>query len=404
MRGFTSALGVSQICAWGVLYYSFPQVADAMGADLSWSKTDLYIAPTLSLVVAGLSAIPVGTAIDRGYGQWVLSLGAIFAGFLLVAWSQVETVVALYVVFVGIGVVSAATLYEAVFAVVVRCNGAEKSRREITLLTLWGGFASTVFIPLIEVLLAAWGWRTSLIFLGLVPLLLCFPLNAYATKSYAERRRSLVRESQSEPGATLGLKWAVGQPTYWALAAVYVTHAAVFSTFTYHAYPLLKELGLETEGVIIVLALIGPAQVAGRLALHIVRQEPSLASLGVGTASVTLLVFVGFSLAPPVFVVLAFFAVLYGAANGIMTIIRGMAVPALLTERSYGRITGSLVMPSMIAKALAPLAAAALWELHKGYDIVLLALVLGSGVLTLSFAIAVFTSRRYRLATNHDSS
>ena len=249
MRGFTSALGVSQICAWGVLYYSFPQVADAMGADLSWSKTDLYIAPTLSLVVAGLSAIPVGTAIDRGYGQWVLSLGAIFAGFLLVAWSQVETVVALYVVFVGIGVVSAATLYEAVFAVVVRCNGAEKSRREITLLTLWGGFASTVFIPLIEVLLAAWGWRTSLIFLGLVPLLLCFPLNAYATKSYAERRRSLVRESQSEPGATLGLKWAVGQPTYWALAAVYVTHAAVFSTFTYHAYPLLKELGLETEGV-----------------------------------------------------------------------------------------------------------------------------------------------------------
>lgn len=398
MRRFTCALGVSQICAWGVLYYSFPQVADAMGGDLGWSKTELYLAPTLSLIVAGLSAIPVGIAIDRGYGQWVMSLGSILAGLLLIAWSQVETLAAFYVIFAGIGAVSATTLYEASFAVVVRCNGSEDARREITLLTLWGGFASTIFIPLIELLLETWGWRTSLVFLGLVPLALCLPLNAYAAKPEGDLSKALPFENTSESGATTGLKWAAGQPTYWALIAVYVAHAAVFSAYTYHAYPLLQELGLETAGVITVLALIGPAQVAGRLILHLLRREPSLAGLGVGTSSVTLLVFVGFSLAPPSLAVLAFLAVLYGAANGIMTIIRGMAVPALLTKRSYGRITGSLVMPSMVAKAVAPSAAAALWEFDQGYDSVLLALVLGSALLTLSFAIAVFTSRRYRLA------
>lgn len=398
MHGFTSALGVSQICAWGVLYYSFPQVADAMGRDLGWSKTDLYLAPTLSLIVAGLSAIPVGIAIDRGYGQWVLSLGAIFAGLLLIVWSHVETVASFYIVFAGIGVASAATLYEASFAVVVRRNGAEGARRDITLLTLWGGFASTIFIPLIELLLDTWGWRNSLVLLGLVPLVLCFPLNAYAAKPYVDVFRRVPLENISESGATTGLKWAAGQPTYWALIAVYVTHAAVFSAFTYHAYPLLQELGLETSGVVTVLALIGPAQVAGRGGLHLLRRDPSLVSLGVGTSTVTLLVFLGFYLAPPGLTVLAFLAVLYGAANGIMTIIRGMAVPALLTERSYGRITGSLVMPSMVAKAGAPLAAAALWEFHQGYDFVLLALISGSALLTLSFAIAVFTSRSYRLA------
>lgn len=74
-----------------------------------------------------------------------------------------------------------------------------------------------------------------------------------------------------------------------------------------------------------------------------------------------------------------------------MTIVRGMAVPAMLTRHAYGRISGSLVAPSMLAKALAPVAAAALWALGPGYGPVLVALVAGSAVLTLAFVAAALS-------------
>ena len=84
---------------------------------------------------------------------------------------------------------------------------------------------------------------------------------------------------------------------------------------------------------------------------------------------------VGFSLAllllwlsPPDFAALAAFAVVYGATNGIMTIVRGMAVPEMLTRQAYGAINGALAAPSIIAKAAGPLAAAWLWSAAGSYD------------------------------------
>ena len=396
MRKFITALGVGQICAWGTLYYSFPQIATAMGADLGWSKAELYLAPTLMLVIAGLSAVPVGTAIDRGHGRTVMTLGALGASLLLIAWSRVETLAGLYAVFACLGVTSAATLYEAAFAVVARRTGPGEARRGITMLTLWGGFASTVFVPVIELLLGYWDWRASLAILALVPLGVCAPLNAYAVRATRDWAAPPASHTGAPASAASPLRWAAAQPTYWALLVVFVAQAAVASTFTYHAYPLLQEQGLGAAGVVTVLALIGPAQVAGRFALHLLHRGPSIAAVGVGASALTLLVFIALAVAPPEIMPLAGLAILYGGANGVMTIIRGMSVPALLTEHAYGRVTGSLVAPSMVMKAAAPAAAAALWGMTQDYSAVLLALMIGSAVLTLAFCAAAITSRVHR--------
>ena len=396
MRWFITALGVGQICAWGTLYYSFPQIGAAMGVDLGWSKAQLYFGPTLMLVVAGLSAVPVGTAIDRGNGRTVMTLGALAAGLLLIAWSRVETLAGFYAVFACLGFASAATLYEAAFAVVARRTGSGEARRGITMLTLWGGFASTAFIPLIELLLGNWDWRTSLTLLALVPLGVCAPVNAYAIRATRDWAAPPSSQTAAPARAASPLRWAATQPTYWALFVVFVAHAAVFSTFTYHAYPLLQERGLGSAGVVTVLALIGPAQVAGRFALHLLQRGPSIAVVGVGASALTLLVFIALAVAPPEVVLVAGLAILYGGANGVMTIVRGMSVPALLTKHAYGRVTGSLVAPSMIMKAAAPAAAAALWGMTQDYSVVLLALMIGSAVLTLAFWAAAITSRVHR--------
>lgn len=107
---FISALGIAQICSWGSLYYSFPLLAGAMSTEFGWTKTSLYGAATLGLLLSGVAAYPVGVGIDRGYGRRIMSLSSLLAGLLLIAWSQVSSLILFYVIFAGIGCLQAATL------------------------------------------------------------------------------------------------------------------------------------------------------------------------------------------------------------------------------------------------------------------------------------------------------
>jgi predicted MFS family arabinose efflux permease len=52
-----------------------------------------------------------------------------------------------------------------------------RSRDAIATLTLFGGFASTVFWPLTAKLDAQFGWRSSYLILGAVQILLCAPMH-----------------------------------------------------------------------------------------------------------------------------------------------------------------------------------------------------------------------------------
>ena len=55
-------------------------------------------------------------------------------------------------------------------------------------------------------------------------------------------------------------------------------------------------------------------------------------------------------------------ATFYRAGNGIMTIVRGIAVAELLGRAHYGALNGALTIPTTVAKALAPVAAATIWS------------------------------------------
>lgn len=385
-RGFLAALGVGQIASWGTLYYSFPLLAVPMEADLGVDRTTLYLAPTIGLLVGSLAAYGVGSLIDRGRGRFVMAAGALLAAVLLVAWSRVESVAALYVIFAGLGLAQAATLYDPAFAVVARRYGAE-ARKGITALTLWGGFASTVFVPVVQVLLDRMEWREALLVLAAVNLLLCLPLYAAAIDRRHDAPPPLAEPDGEEGGADgeddgveggapaaaqPAAAWALRQPTFWLLAGAFTLYYGTFSALTYHLYPLLLERGLSAEAVVAAIALIGPAQVAGRLFVWMLARDRSVRVVG-GATVAALPLALALLLVAEGPVLLAAFALLYGAANGIMTIVRGVAVPELLTREAYGRLNGLIAVPQTVAKAVAPVAAAALWSLDDSYGPVLLA-------------------------------
>lgn len=389
---FITGLGIGQVCSWGSLYYAFPLIAEAMGREMGWTKPQLYGAATLGLVLAGLAAYPVGAAIDRGHGRLVMSAGAACAGLLLLAWSQVEGLAAFYVCIAGIGILQAATLYEPAFAVVARRSGTRGARAGITALTLWGGFASTVFIPLTQALLDQMGWRGTLMVLGAVNLLVCASLYAGVIDPAADHPDQ--REAKSATAGGGVVRHVMRQPAFWALALAFTAYAATFSAFTFHFYPLLVERGFDTATVVAAMAIIGPAQVAGRIAIWVFAPKASVRLIGCAVVLAFPLALLFLEAGPPTFVLVAAVAALYGGANGIMTIVRGLAVPEMVTREAYGAVNGVLAAPATVSRALAPVGAAALWAWSGSYDAVLLAAIGGALLLVAGFWAAALLSAR----------
>jgi MFS family permease len=385
-----AALGVGQIISWGILFYAFPLLAGPVGRDLMADKDIIYVAATLALLVSGLAAYPVGTAIDRGYGRMILISGSILGGSLMLALASVDSVGMLYLIFIGIGVALAMSLYEPAFAVLARNLGA-RARSGITALTLWGGFASTVFIPLVQFLLDRFDWRETVLILGGIQLILAAGLNAYAGGA---RLSVPVAESvAAKPSVRTGwpvLRWAFRRYAFWGLVIANVFYAATYVSLTYHLYPLLIERGFNATETVAGLAIIGPAQVAGRILVWALGRDRPIRSIG---SFIVLLFPLAFALAawmPPDFIWLTGFAILLGAANGIMTIVRGLAVPEMLTRDGYGALNGAINLPATLAKGASPLLAAHLWSLTGSYEQPLVYGIVGSLAMAGGFWLAAW--------------
>lgn len=391
---FITGLGIGQITTWGTFFYTFPLIAGPMAEELSLSKPAVYAAASIGLGVAGLVSYPVGAAIDRGGGRAVMALGTAIGGLLFIAWSQVHSLWSFYPLFAGIGLVQAMTLYEPAFAVVAR-RFRENARGGITALTLWGGFASTVFVPLTQFLLNQYGWREALIILGLINLLLCAALYLVTInpKADPEPLQPVAGDAMQALEGREAVGWAMKQPVFWALMTAFAVFMGTHAVLIFHLYPLLLERGYDTTTTVAALAIIGPAQVAGRIAVWLFASNATIRSIGMVTVllfpvGLALLFIDGLGFLAP-----ALFAVIYGAGNGIFTIVRGTAVPEMLTRQAYGAINGAMAAPATILRALGPFAAALLWAWSGSYTAVLIAAMVGSIMVAAAFWFAALARR-----------
>jgi hypothetical protein len=57
----------------------------------------------------------------------------------------------------------------------------------------------------------------------------------------------------------------------------------------------------------------------------------------------------------------------YGAVNGISTVVRGTIVRDIFGSRNYGAISGALTLPTTLARAAGPAIGAMLWSLDGSY-------------------------------------
>lgn len=365
-------LAFTQIVSWGSLYYAFAVLAPSIGRALGIAAETAFAAFSWSLLVAGVAATPVGALVDRHGGRWVMAAGSLVSALGLAWLAHCTTPAAYFGAWTLIGLAMALTLYEAAFATLNRKLEAD-APRAISTLTLFAGFASTIFWPLTQALGARLDWRDIYLLYAALQLALCLPLHL-RLGSDAPRAPACA----SAPRDSHTLAEAVRHPAFWKLALAFSANVFIFSALAAHLIPLLRSLGHSAATAVLLAALVGPMQVAGRIGertLH--RFHPGgLAPQAVGRFVFATLPFglLALALLGTRAWAVALFCMLYGMSNGVLTIIRGTLPRALFGSRHYGAIAGALAAPSLLSKAAGPLLGAAILSGAAGPALLPLAL------------------------------
>lgn len=354
-------LGITQILSWGSLYYAFAILAHDIAAELGLRAELVFGAFSWCLLVAGLMATPAGILLDRYGGRWVMAAGSLTcgAGFLLL--SRAQGPLSYFLAWTVLGMSMSAVLYEAAFATLNHQFGM-RARQAISNVTLFGGFASTVFWPLTLHINTWAGWRDTYFYYGLVQLLLCLPLHLLLAP---RPPMPPARPASASAAAEYTLRQALRHPAFWKLAFAFAANSFIFSALSVHLIPILQGFGHPIATVVVMAALIGPMQVAGRVGEMAFAGRSRPQTVGK----------VCFALLPGALLALLFFGahqwavalfcMLYGLSNGVLTIVRGTVPQVLFGARHYGAISGALSGPSLVMKAAGPLAIAAVLQFNS---------------------------------------
>ncbi|QSX77489.1 MFS transporter [Agrilutibacter solisilvae] len=343
-------LGACQCVFWGVLYYSFSVLLVPMESGLGLSRAAVAGSFSLGLCAMAVAAPAIGRALDAGHAARVTRLGAglALAGLSVVALAHSAPV--LYLGWACIGTAMAMLLYESAFALVSKAIAADSDRlRALAAVTVMGGLASTIFLPVLSLVVDHWGWRAAVWGNAAAVAAAAAVMERHVLPNFPAEN-SVVRRSAIVAGP-----W----PPYLArLVAVFSSGTMASMALTTLLIPLMIERGAPSGIAALVLAALGLAQLPGRIWLLRRGNTPDsrlLNGIPLCLQAVGLFVVVVFQAPASA----AAGVIAFGCGAGLHTLARPWMIQALYGPASAGRWNGEVARIQGFARAAGPVLAAA---------------------------------------------
>jgi Major Facilitator Superfamily len=374
-------LGAGQCVNWGVLYYAFGALVLPLERALATSRAAVAGAFSVSLIVAAAVAPAVGRRLDAGLGCGLLMRASWVSVACLMAWPFLPGLAGLYAVWFALGLAAAGGLYEPAFAIVGRRFDAPDDRlRAIAAVTLFGGLASTCFVPLTTALEQRFGWSGAAWGLALTVALAAVAVRRWALPALVERPDPIDESASGQPpgfpsaGAAGPLAaWLPGAPLVVAYGFTSLAATALVTSLV----PALVERGYSAPAAAWIAGLIGVMQLPGRTLIfsgHLSAHPAWLLTGSLALQGVGIGVIAAASGAVAVSLGVSAFAI--GA--GVNTLVRPQLVQVMYGPRHAGYINGILARTQNLARAIGPIVAVALYG-AGGY-----VLVFGAAALALA--------------------
>ncbi|WP_244540323.1 MFS transporter [Kaistia soli] len=350
-----SALGVTQILAWGSTYYLPAVLAKPIAVDTGWPLSYVVGGLSVGLFAAGVVSPRVGRLIQQHGGRRILAASVVLMALGLLTIGLAPSIIVYLAGWIIIGCGAGAGLYDAAFATLGRYYG-YGARSAITTLTLFGGFASTICWPLSAFLAEQLGWRGACFVYAGIHLAFCLPILIVLLPRAEPLPLSSAEDSEAVPKAVVEPRH---RRAFLLLAIILTTGGVIATMLGVQLLTLLQDRGLSLAAAVGLGALIGPAQVASRLFDMLVgkRFAPIFTLM-----AATLLIAAGIVALTAGLPAVAGALIVYGAGNGIWSIARGALPLAMFGPELYPVLMGRLAMPSLVAQALSPFVGALLLE------------------------------------------
>lgn len=343
-------LAFTELISWGILYYAFTALLVPMQDELGWSAGAITGAYSLSMLVSGLAAPWVGRWLDTHGPRGLMTTGSVFGVLLVLAWSRVDTLPGFYLVWVGIGLACAATLYEPAFTTIAQWFRHDRSRAML-LVTILGGFASTVFLPLTGWLTGRTGWRDALVILAIILAVGTILPHAIVLRpgpAQASRRKRPAESAPADRFTTM-----MREPVFVRLSVAFFLQTTTSIAIGVHLIAFLVEGGTDATFAAWAAGLIGAAQVAARIFTTIFERRFSIISLTAfmfifQVLAIVLLV----AWRSPAGIIGA--VIFLGMGRGAITLLRPSLVMEFYDTSRFGAVNGLQALIVTIGRAMAP--------------------------------------------------
>ncbi len=385
------ALGVITIVVYGTVQYFFGVLVVPVGRELGWSRTELALGFSIALVVAGVLGYPVGRWVDRHGARAAIALGTLIGGASLLLLSFVTELWQWELLWGGgLGVAGALTLYPVTFTVVA--NWFHRRRgAAMALLTVIGGLASPIFIPLAGWLIAHAGWRETLVIFGCLQLGVALPVALVFVRRHPEDVGLFPDGAASHDGGTgsplsgTAARHAIRTAPFWTLTVSQFVGLMGSNALFAHQIAYMIGRGQGSESAATLAGAVGLASLPGRYVFNVLSDRfRSQWLLGICQAvmaiGVAILALAG---STTLFVV---YVVVYGAAFGAASPLTASVRAEHFGRRAFGSITAIQGIPALAGAAAGPLAAGWGYDRSGSYDQALA----GVALLYVASAVAMF--------------
>lgn len=347
LGGRLAAPSVGQVISWGILYYALIVASPAIADDTGWPVAIVTLSFSGGLIASALAGIAVGRWLDEHGPRAIMTAGSIIGpiGFAITAIAP--NLIVFTAGFLIAGIAQSAVLYQAAFTVIARRYG-DRRRGPMTILTLAGGLASTVFAPVVAGLLSITDWRTTFLILAAFLLLTTAPLH------WLSLERTWQPRPHDHGDDAHTVTSVIRTRRFWMLEIAMLALAAALFSITLALIPLFTEKGMTYELAAVALGPLGAGQVIGRLLYVAIPHTaapwvPLAATSGLSAICLAVL-----ALVPgPAWLLIAI-GIVTGAVRGAQTLVQGSAVADRWGTRNYGSINGVFAAPITIVGALGP--------------------------------------------------
>lgn len=378
LRRVLLILSLTEITSWGVLYYAFPVLLPTIAEDTGWDPTAVTAAFSTSQVVAAGLGIGVGRIIDRFGPRAVMTGGSTLAIPAILTIANATHLAVFFAGWLMAGIAMAGVLYPPAFAALTHWGG--KARvRALTVLTLVGGLASTVFAPLTALISRQLDWRDTYLVLLMILALITIPAHWLGLRQPWTPNTG-ARRKDKDPRIR---QVACSRPFLLLAVCMSATAFSVYAVVI-NLVPLLIERGFTPEEAALALGLGGIGQVTGRVAYATVAARTTPTSRTVAVCAFVAGATGLLAVLPGPMLALTAVCMLFGVARGALTLVQATAIADRWGVRDFGRLNGLLTAPVLFASAIAPFVGAALAAVtgaQAGAFLVLTAVAMAAAVI-----------------------